>query len=894
MIQLLRIAEWNANGLSDRRQELETFIYSNKLDIVLIAETRYTVKNYLKIPAYSTYLTNHPSGNTHGGTAVIINSKIKHYEIEKYEKDFLQATSVIVETNQGPITVSATYCPPKHKICKAEFNKYLKSLGPKFIAGGDWNAKHVYWGSRLTLHRGRQLYEAITENHCNSMSTGKPTYWPTDPNKIPDLLDFFITRNITKEHSLVQPADDLSSDHSPIIINVSSEIILKETILHLTNNHTDWTTFQSHIEDNLKLNIPLKSQEDIERAVEHLNNTVVSAAYLATPEVKNTFNQADYPWDIRKKISERRNLRRTWHQTRNPEDKRALNRASRHLSVLIEKSKNETIQKYLSKVEPNTSSDNSIWKATKKLKQPTLAIPPIRNMDRSWARSSKEKADTFGAHLANVFRPNEPATDEAREHTEEIKELITAPFQMSRPIKPARPAEVHRVLSNLKIKKAPGYDLITPLMLKRLPRKAVVLLTTIINAILRTGHYPAQWKIAQILMIAKPGKQPNEATSYRPLSLLPIISKVFEKVLLARIKPYLVDIIPQHQFGFREKHATIEQVHRLVNEITSSLENKEYCSAAFLDISQAFDKVWHLGLKHKLKNQLPHPIYSVLNSYLSNRCFQVRHDDELSSLYPIESGIPQGSVLGPVLYILFTSDLPTTEETVAGTFADDTAYLASHKDPEIASQNLQTALYKMEKWCNKWRIKANESKSVHVTFTLRRETCPTVYLNAQPIPKAEDAKYLGMHLDRRLTWRKHIWTKRKQLDCRLRSMDWLIGRRSQLSAECKILVYKAIIKPIWTYGIQLWGTACKSNIAILERFQTKTLRRILGIPWHIANNLMYMDLKIPTVAEEIKKASLTYQSRLFHHPNELASALLTDNAPKFTRLKKKNILELKL
>jgi hypothetical protein len=116
-------------------------------------------------------------------------------------------------------------------------------------------------------------------------------------------------------------------------------------------------------------------------------------------------------------------------------------------------------------------------------------------------------------------------------------------------------------------------------------------------------------------------------------------------------------------------------------------------------------------------------------------------------------------------------------------------------------------------------MKANEAKSVQVTFTLNRMTCPPVKLNYKHLPQADEVKYLGIYLDRRLTWRKHITTKRKQLDLKLRNLYWIIGRKSQLSLENKLLVYKVILKPAWTYGIQLWGTAPNSNLEILERFQ---------------------------------------------------------------------------
>ena len=119
-------------------------------------------------------------------------------------------------------------------------------------------------------------------------------------------------------------------------------------------------------------------------------------------------------------------------------------------------------------------------------------------------------------------------------------------------------------------------------------------------------------------------------------------------------------------------------------------------------------------------------------------------------------------------------------------------------------------------------MKANETNSTHVTFTLKRFSCPQVQLNSTYLIQPDNVKYLVIHLDRRLTWRKHITTKRKHLDLQFRKLYWILGRNSQLSLENKILVYKVILKPIWTYGVQLWGTASNSNIKILERFQSKS------------------------------------------------------------------------
>jgi len=189
------------------------------------------------------------------------------------------------------------------------------------------------------------------------------------------------------------------------------------------------------------------------------------------------------------------------------------------------------------------------------------------------------------------------------------------------PIRAFTPAEVKAELTRLNTRKTPGYDLISGQILKRLPRKTVLLLTVVFNRMLTLSYFPILWKYAEIIMIPKPGKPPHEPTSYRPISLLPITSKLFQRLLLKRINEEhsLPTLLPSHQFGFRKSHSTIHQVHRIFNEIATSLEEKKYCNAVFLDMSQAFDRIWHPGLLFKLKHTLTSNYYLLLKSYLADR-----------------------------------------------------------------------------------------------------------------------------------------------------------------------------------------------------------------------------------------------------------------------------------
>lgn len=349
------------------------------------------------------------------------------------------------------------------------------------------------------------------------------------------------------------------------------------------------------------------------------------------------------------------------------------------------------------------------------------------------------------------------------------------------------------------------------------------------------------------------------------------------------------DVIPPHQFGFRKSHSTTEQVHRVYQTIRQSFEEKKYCSAAFLDIQQAFDRVWHNGLLFKVKQTLPHSVFLLIKTYLSNRIYQVKCGSACSNFYKIEAGVPQGSVLGPILYNIFTSDLPTTRSITTATYADDIAYLASHDDPCRASTNLQEVLDKTHSWLNKWRIRASAQKSVHMTFSLRKGDCPPVRFGNDILPNTDNAKYLGFLLDRRLTWKLHIKQKRDALMFKYRSMNWLMGRNSTLSLDNKLLLYNSILKPIWLYGIQLWGVASPSNIQCIQRAQNAILRTIVKAPWFSRNDEIHEYLKTPTIKQEIESHKKLYSERLARHPNLLASKLL-EPTDVVKRLKRSHVI----
>lgn len=863
----LKICFWNANGLSQHKNEVHNFLHSQQIDVLLVSETHFSVKNCFRINGYSTYDTKHPSGKACGGSAILINKNIKHFLMPEFEKDYIQATSISIP--HCNITISSIYCPPKYNISREQFLNYFDTLGPKFIAAGDYNAKHTFWGSRLVTPRGRQLLDAISVGKMDAISAGHPTYWPTDRNKIPDVIDFAVTRNIKREFISLSPSLDLSSDHSPTILNMVTDPDLSEqNCFCYPYMRTNWFKYKKYVSSHLPQQISLKSDTEIESGVNQFTNILSEAVRVSTSAASLSRRVKFHnPRNIEALIRQKRSLRRQWQEFRSPALKSQLNQCQRLLRAALKEDREANLQKYLQNLDNTKESDYSLWKAVRKMRRPTPYESPIRQQNGDWARNANEKLETFANHLESVFTPNT---------TTSSIDPITIADVVERPLK-LRLCEVNSAIKGLKPKKSPGNDEITATMIRNLPISAVRCILYIFNSMLRIGHFPTLWKLSDIVMIPKPGKDVTQVTSYRPISLLPILSKLFEKLLLKRLITHTDDnvIIPNHQFGFRKQHSTIEQVHRLTNQIRGTFENKQYCSALFIDISQAFDKVWHDGLLYKITQFLPANVHKLLKSYLSDRYFQIRSKKITSSRKKILAGVPQGSILGPFLYLLFTADMPTSILTHTSTFADDTAFLSTHANPVVASERLQSHINDLEKWLHQWKIKVNASKCVHITFTLRRESCPTITINGVSIPEHNHVKYLGIHLDRRLTWAYHISAKITQINLKIAQLYWLIGPRSTLDFDLKLLLYKVVLKPIWLYGIQLWGSASSSNIEKLQRRQSKILRIITCAPWFIRNRNIHKDLNVPLVREEIKNTCTRYVTKLPNHPNPFAREILS-------------------
>ena len=282
--------------------------------------------------------------------------------------------------------------------------------------------------------------------------------------------------------------------------------------------------------------------------------------------------------------------------------------------------------------------------------------------------------------------------------------------------------EITSLIRNLNPNKATGSDGISGQMLLLCDNTVVLPLKIIFENILTTSAYPDLWKLANVTPIFKKGDK-QQIKNYRPISLLPICGKIFEKIIFNNIYSYLNtnNLITENQSGFRPGDSTTNQLLYLVNIIHEAFEEKKSLEtrAVFLDISKAFDKVWHEGLIFKLKqNGISGSLLKLFENYLKNRKQRVVLNGSYSDYSTIESGVLQGSVLGPLLFLLYINDLERNIISNIKFFADDTMLFATVKDPVITANNLNHDLDTICQWAYQWKMEFNPDPTKQATEVL--------------------------------------------------------------------------------------------------------------------------------------------------------------------------------
>lgn len=492
----------------------------------------------------------------------------------------------------------------------------------------------------------------------------------------------------------------------------------------------------------------------------------------------------------------------------------------------------------------------------------SAVVPDLESSTGRLVSSDFEKAallNTFftsqarkssGEGLVPPITPNIPAVTDP---TEQLDQIILGK------------GEVCAALRAIDPSKAAGCDGIPTTLLLMVAEEITPCVHHLFQLSLTTGTLPDEWKCAAITPVYKGRGSRQAPSSYRPISLLSVLSKVLERLVCAPLYEHLDKFLPLHQSGFRRHDNTTLQLARIVHQIAKAMQDGKMVYACLYDLSKAFDRVWHTGLLAKLAHfGVSGKMLSWLESYLTGRQQCVRVNGEKSNWLGVPAGVPQGSVLGPLLFLAYTADLPhavVDDNTQCDQFADDTALIAIGSTQPDTSSSLQVSVDSTAQWLSDWRLSVNVDKTVVMEFARRNlPSSLNISLDGSSLRKVQSQRHLGVILSSDLRWSQHV-------DHVLAKASPLLGTlarlRTSLSQGALSVYYKVYIRPVLEYASVAWSNLPAHLRDRMERFQRRAAKIILRKPLFLPSDhdelLHLIDWASLASRRDLQHAILGYQ-----------------------------------
>lgn len=685
----------------------------------------------------------------------------------------------------------------------------------------------------------------------------EPTFiMPNNNDTTPDLIVH--SRELKKHFEKVELIPDLGADH--LAIEIEMNII---TSPKQENTEEDKYRFQKcntqlvnrimgeYVGENMLIH---------EQHITEFNDKLSKTILDNTPKYKPQYYNYELPAYIIQMIKLKRRMYREYKTHKDPQTKKHINALGKNISLMIQQYNEHKWLQTCKEIDESQGKKfyDKLNKVTKYKCRSTTQT--ITEANKQYITDS-EKTEVFADHFQEAFTPELNQNYEARS-----KNLVDKWYDgyfsksIGAPDIEIEESDYFELLSRQKNTSA-GHDNIPWLVFKKLDSEIHKHVLKIFNFCINNGFIPQTWKTGNITVIHKPNTDPKKTRNYRPITLLPVMGKLFEKIIRKLLTTAASKNIPNFQYGFKQKHSTTHPLTILASNIQTTRLNHQHTAALFLDINKAFDSVWHRGMLFKLAQMnVPRYLILLIKSFLEHRTLRIKINNTLSKPFIPLQGVPQGSPLSPLLYNLYCYDIfsQTDPNNYLLQYADDTALVTHAKSINIATEKLQSLITTIESWFNRWRLKPNPDKSQFIIFFhTPKSSSPTVRLANIAIKPVNSIKYLGVQIDHKLNFKQHSSITKKRAVTRARYFRSLTYKKHGIDLSTAGTIYKTICRPLLEYSHPIFINCGNSVKKTIQTTETMALRSITKLrhpdnPIHNPPNyLLYQTTKTVPILDRL-------------------------------------------